>query len=261
MNLDLTKRFAGRLDQAATQHLEVDRLTLEVPELSLIDAYRIQDHVVAKRVARGHTVIGYKMGLTSRAKMKQMNVHSPIFGALTSDMLITQIEMPHWIHPKIEPEVAFILKSDLVGAVTPQAAYAAVESVFPAMELIDSRYRDFKFQLPDVIADNCSSAGIVIPPPEARTPAGKISFEALGNLGMIFSSAPSGSEAYASSSAIFGHPAASLAELSRLLGESGRHLKAGMLILAGGATEAVMIEPDKTYSCEIQGLGKTSIKS
>jgi len=254
------KAFAETLDAAASERREVIRLTAETPTLSLTDAYAIQDHVVDARLQRGQKIIGYKMGLTSRAKMRQMNVHSPIFGALTSDMLITPSERPtfivsEWIHPKIEPEVGFILGQNLSGDVTPEQAYAAVESVFPAMEIIDSRYKDFKFELPDVIADNCSSAALVIA--RDKTPRSNVSFEALGNLGMIFT--VRGAPAFASSSALFGHPAASLAELSRLLSLTGRGLKAGMVILAGAATEAVRIEAGDEMTCEVQDLGKVSL--
>jgi len=249
--------YASVLDHAALHAREVDRITLSLGELAIPDAYRIQDEVIASRVRRGEAVIGLKMGLTSLAKMRQMKVDSPIYGVLTDSMRIPaggEIALPGRIHPKIEPEVAFILERDLSGPVDAATALSACSGVCAAMEIIDSRYRNFNFTLPDVIADNCSSSGFVLGE-VIRSP----SEVDLGNLGMMMEISGKGSQ-FGSSAAIYGHPAESLAELCRMLHARGLPgLKAGMIVLAGGATEAVMLEAGDRVSLSVQGLGTVSV--
>ena len=107
------------------------------------------------------------MGFTSRAKMVQMGVHDMIWGRLTDAMIVEDggtTSFKTYVHPRIEPEIAFLLKQELVGTITPMQALSAVEAVAPAVELIDSRYQAFKFSLTDVVADNSSSSGFVVGP-------------------------------------------------------------------------------------------------
>ncbi|NDD36328.1 MAG: 4-oxalocrotonate decarboxylase, partial [Flavobacteriia bacterium] len=129
---------------------------------SLEDAYAIQHALIAERVAEGHEVVGVKMGFTSMAKMKQMGVDDMIVGQLTSDMEIS-IEQPlqrsQCIHPRAEPEIAFRLSQDVNGALSVDEVVNYVDGVAAAVEVIDSRYENFKFSLEDVVADNCSSCG------------------------------------------------------------------------------------------------------
>jgi 2-oxo-3-hexenedioate decarboxylase len=245
---------------------EIERLTsLETPhgarELTIEQAYEVQAEVLRILESRGDRVIGWKMGLTSQAKMKQMGVHSPIFGALTErmqirsgDRIALQSGIPPRIHPKIEPEIGFIIGKPLSGEPTLEEAWAACSGVFAAMEIIDSRYRNFEFTLPDVIADNCSGAGFVMG--EIHTPRKELD---LGNLGMVLDvdGAP---VQFGSSSAIFNHPAASLAELVKLLGRSGRGgLTPGMIVLAGASTAAIPLLPGKCVTASVQDLGSVTV--
>ncbi|MHB2021318.1 MAG: 2-keto-4-pentenoate hydratase, partial [Candidatus Xenobia bacterium] len=159
--MDLIQRQGERLDGA---WLSRERIA-PAGDLSLPDAYAVQAAVVARRLARGERIAGMKMGLTSRAKMRQMGVDTPIYGWLTSAMQLgdgATVPTSTMVAPRIEPEIAFILARDLSGPVTPVQAIQAVAGVCGALEIIDSRYRDFKFSLPDVIADNASSAYFVL---------------------------------------------------------------------------------------------------
>jgi 2-oxo-3-hexenedioate decarboxylase len=122
---------------------------------------------MARRYSRGEKQVGIKMGFTSRAKMVQMGVHDMIWGRLTDGMIVEDggvTSYRKYVHPRIEPEVAFLLKRELVGTVTPLQAFSAVEAIAPAVEIIDSRYKAFKFSLTDVVADNSSSSGFVVGP-------------------------------------------------------------------------------------------------
>ena len=147
------------------------------------EAYAVQKTAFDRRLARGEKRIGMKMGFTSRAKMIQMGVSDLIWGRLTDKMLVEEggvVAMDRFIHPRVEPEVAFLIGRPLRGTVSMLQAQAAIEAIAPATEIIDSRYRDFKFSLGDVIADNASSSALVIGPWSTLT-------RDVSNLGMIMS--------------------------------------------------------------------------
>src|SRR5690606_32066293 len=167
-----------RLDGAAFNATATPQL--EQP-ITLADAYAVQRASIERRLARGETRIGIKMGFTSRAKMLQMGVSDMIWGRLTSGMLVEDggsIALADYVHPRVEPEVAFLIGKPLSGNVTLPQALAAVEAVAPALEIIDSRYENFRFSLTDVVADNSSSSGFVVGP--WRSPATD-----LDNLGLV----------------------------------------------------------------------------
>ncbi len=219
-------------------------------KLSLEDAYRVQAASIARRRRRGERRSGVKMGFTSRAKAAQMGVFDLIYGRLTEAMLIADggtLSLKDYIHPRVEPEVAFLLKSPMAGHLSPAEAMTHVEAVAPALEVIDSRYKDFKFSLTDVVADNCSSAAYVVGP--WNRPDGDIS-----NLGMVLSFNGRPVE-IGSSAAILGHPARSLADAARFAAETGDTLEAGFVVLAGGATAAVALQPDTAVRLDVERLG------
>ena len=240
--------LAERLDNAAFNAVATPQL--ETP-ISLEDAYAVQRASIERRLARGETRIGIKMGFTSRAKMVQMGVSDLIWGRLTSGMLVEDggsISLATCVHPRVEPEIAFLIGKPLSGHVTPAQALAAVEAVAPALEIIDSRYQDFKFSLTDVVADNSSSSGFVVGP--WRSPATD-----LDNLGLVmaFDGRP---QAFGSTSAILGHPLRSLVAAARVVAEAGETLSPGDLVLAGGATAASALVASSFVSLEMQTLGR-----
>jgi 2-oxo-3-hexenedioate decarboxylase len=158
------KALAQRVDDAAHYAKEIPQLS---EPITLAEAYAIQKQSVGRRFARGERQVGIKMGFTSREKMIQMGVHDMIWGRLTDRMIVEDggtTSFRTYVHPRIEPEIAFLLKRELVGTITPLQALSAVEAVAPAVELIDSRYQAFKFSLTDVVADNSSSSGFVVGP-------------------------------------------------------------------------------------------------
>jgi 2-oxo-3-hexenedioate decarboxylase len=240
---------------------EIDKLTDQLPPLaplSIEDAYRVQAEALKILYARGDRRVGYKMGLTSKAKMKQMCVHQPIYGVLTEKMRIASgstFGFQGRIHPKIEPEIAFLIGRDIQGKVSAEEALDACSGVCAAMEIIDSRYRNFNFTLPDVIADNCSSSAFVL----GETVRHPKEVD-LGNLGMILEVNGKPVQ-FGSSAAIYGHPAASLAELCALLSEQGQGLHAGDIVLAGAATAAIAMEPGQEIRTQVQDLGSVSLKT
>ncbi|MCD9030085.1 fumarylacetoacetate hydrolase family protein [Luteimonas sp. BDR2-5] len=240
--------LAARLDGAAFHATATPQL--EDP-ISLEDAYAVQRASIQRRLDRGETRVGIKMGFTSRAKMVQMGVDDLIWGRLTSGMLVEDggsIALPDYVHPRVEPEIAFLVGRPLAGRVTIPQALAAVDAVAPALEIIDSRYEDFRFSLTDVVADNSSSSGFVVGPwsrPDVD----------LSNLGLVlaFDGRP---QAFGSSAAILGHPLRSLVAAARVIAEAGETLSPGDIVLAGGATAASALRPSSFVSLEMETLGR-----
>ena len=243
------EELAEQLDDAARDSREVAQIDPE-GRMSLEDAYAIQRASIQRRVSRGARRVGVKMGFTSRAKMVQMGVSDVIWGRLTGDMLIEDgmaASFARFVHPRVEPEIAFVLKKPLAGRVTAAQALASVEAVAPALEVIDSRYRDFKFTLPDVIADNASSSGFVVGPwCDPR--------EGFSNLGLTMS-IDGRVVQVGSTAAILGHPLRSLVAAARLSEAAGEPLQAGWIVMAGGATPAEWLKPGQYVSIEMERLG------
>ncbi|KKC26995.1 4-oxalocrotonate decarboxylase [Sphingomonas sp. SRS2] len=240
--------IAERLDTAVTTATATPQL--EQP-LTLAEAYEVQAALLNRRYQRGEKRIGLKMGFTSRAKMVQMGVEGMIWGRLTDRMLVEDggdIDFSTYVHPRVEPEIAFILKAPLMGSVTPAAALAAVGGVAPALEIIDSRYKDFKFSLTDVVADNSSSSSFVVG--AWSDPAQDIS-----NLGMILE-IDGVARQIGSSAAILGHPLRSLVAAARLAEAAGEPLQAGSVVMAGGATAAEALAPGQHVRLVVQNLGR-----
>lgn len=251
MSVDV-EALAATLDAAVLGASAVPQLSAQ-HALTLAEAYEVQRAGVARRLARGERRIGVKMGFTSRAKMEQMGLSDLVWGRLTDGMIVEdggRVARARFVHPRVEPEVAFLLGRDLAGQVTLPQALAAVAAVAPALEIIDSRYRDFRFSLPDVVADNTSASAFVVGPWHA--PGG-----ALDNLGLVLA-IDGRPRAYGSSAAILGEPLRALVAAARLAGAAGEVIRAGDLVLAGGATAALALEAGMHVQLELQRLGRAS---
>lgn len=244
-----TLELAALLDAAAREARAVAQID-PAGELALEDAYAIQRAAIDRRAARGEMRVGVKMGFTSRAKMVQMGISDVIWGRLTSGMQVDEgggLALRHCIHPRVEPEIAFVLKKPLAGNATLPEALAAVEAVAPALEIIDSRYRDFKFSLTDVVADNASSSGFVIGPwCDPR--------QEIANLGLVLTIDGRVAQV-GSTAAILGHPLRSLVAAARLSAAAGEPLQAGWVVMAGGATPAEWLRPGSHVAVEMERLG------
>ena len=248
-------RLATIVDDAAMNTTPITMLTKDAGDFGFENAYKIQRASMALRAARGDGLVGMKMGLTSIAKMQQMGVHEPIYGHLTKSMRLedggTIIKSNH-CHPRIEPEVAFLMKRDLEGKVTPAEALAATDGVCAALEIIDSRYENFKFTLPDVVADNASSTKFIL-----GSVVKSHNDLDLGNLGMVLEQNGEMVQT-GSSAAIYEHPARSLAKLSEMLSKVGEKIHAGHIVLAGGATAAVALNQGDVIRLRVDALGEVT---
>lgn len=223
-------------------------------DLDVDEAYDVQHAGIAIRVKRGEEPAGLKMGFTSKAKMRQMGVDSVIAGQLTEPMRVADggsLDRSDYIHPRIELEVAFRMSAD-VDFSDPKCNPADhIESVAVAMEVIDSRFAGFGFDLGKVIADNTSAAAFVVGPWLTWD------HRDLSNLAAELD--VNGQPAQVSSTAaILGQPLRALSELRTLAREHGLVLRAGDTVLAGAATEAVPLV-EGVVEGRIAGLGRVSI--
>ena len=244
--------LARSLDVAAMQATGIQQISASV-EITLAEAYEVQRLAIAERLKRGEKRIGLKMGFTSRAKMVQMGLSDLIWGRLTDGMLVeegAQISLARYVHPRVEPEIAFLMKKPLAGIVTPLQALGAVEAVAVAMEIIDSRYENFKFSLSDVVADNCSSSGLAV----GAWHAPEMDFSNLGLI-MSFNGA---ARVVGSTAGILGHPLRSLVAAARMAAEGGEALNPGDIVMAGGITAAEALVPGTWVETEMQGLGRVA---
>lgn len=254
---EIIERFAQHLDTCAQEARDTPKITDDCPELDWDDAYRIQERLRARQLARGARQIGYKAGLTSYAKMRQMGVETPVFGYLLDTFSVPaggSCRTSELIHPKVEPEIAFVLKSDLQGpGCHIGTVLAATDFVLPGIEVIDSRYRDFKFDLKSVIADNTSAARFVV----GGKPLSVRGVD-LRTLGIVLEK--NGTPvAFGAGAAVLGHPAAAVAALANHLGQRGEKLPAGSLILSGGITEAVAVAAGDHITLHVQEMGSVSL--
>ena len=251
-------QLAAHLDSAAMERRAVTKITDDYPDMDWEDAYAVQYAMRECKAARGIGVAGLKMGLTSRAKMKQMEVDVPCFGFLTDDRAYgdgAEIPIAEFIHPRVEAEIALVTHSDLHGPGCHIGdVLRATDFLLPAVEIIDSRYENFRFDLKSVIADNTSAAAFV---------AGGRSVGAedvdLRSIGLVLEKNGEIVEVGAGA-AVLGHPASSVAMLANMLADRDEHIPAGTFIMTGGITAAVAVEAGDNINVRYQALGSLGMR-
>jgi 2-oxo-3-hexenedioate decarboxylase len=260
MNLDTAtiQKLAEHLENCEIKAQDTLKITDDHPNMDWHDAYAIQDEIKRRKIARGCRIAGLKAGLTSHAKMKQMGVSTPCFGFMADYYAVPdggECKVSELIHPKVEPEIAFVLKRALRGpGCHIGSVLAATDFVIPGIEVIDSRFRDFKFDLKSVIADNTSAARFVIGGNAVR--ASDVDLRTVG----VVLEKNGEPVAFGAGAAVLGHPAAAIAMMANHLGARGEEIPAGTLILSGGVTEAIPVAAGDSVSLRIQGMGSTGMR-
>ncbi len=256
---------AGTRTEAARQLLDAYKtgqpiapLTSTHHGLSLEDAYAIQLLQIEELLAGGRTVKGHKVGLTSAAMQRLLGVDEPDFGHLLDDFFYLEhepIPMDRFLQPRIEPEVAFVLKAPLRGpGVTVHEAIAAVDFALPALEIVDSRIADWKIGLLDTIADNASSGAVVLG--STPTPLHDIDLRLAGAVmtrnGTVVGTGAGG--------AVLGSPITSLVWLANTVGARGVTLEKGHVVLPGSLCAMVTVAPGDTVTARFSGLGSVTAR-
>ena len=247
-------KFATRLREAARERRAGSPLSDDCPTLNETDAYAIQAELLR---LTGGTRTGYKLGFTSAAMREQMGVDHPNSGVLLDQMRIGGSDLPagDLIQPRVEPEIAIQLGRDLRGAdVTPEQVADAVVAVLPAIEVVDSRYRDYRFKSVDNIADNSSAARYVLGAPRPLREVGDLRRVTvrLEIDGVVVDRGIG--------EAALGSPLAAVAWLAAHLDRTGQALYAGEVVLTGGLTRAHALLPGSTAQARFDaGLGTLTL--
>lgn len=251
------EKWATHLAQAEELRHGVAPLTELNPELTVDDAYQVQLHTIATRVANGEKVIGKKIGLTSLAMQHMLGVNQPDYGHLLDGMVIDNggtIITKQVLQPKVEGEIAFVLKKDLQGPkVTVMDVLAATDYVVPALEIVDSRIHDWNIKLEDTVADNASSGLYVLGDK-------KVALDGLdlAQMGMVLYKNGEMLNTGVGAAAL-GHPATCVAWLANKLSDYGITLKAGEVILSGALSAAVAGEPGDHFQARFAHLGEVNV--
>jgi 2-oxo-3-hexenedioate decarboxylase len=257
LSASVISELADIVDGAQRNAAEIVKLTEAQPDMDVADGYAVQAEICRRWQANGRRLTGYKGGLTSRAKMVQMGLDTPVFGVLMGDTCVPDgdiVDMTHLIHPKVEAEIALVTARELSGDVSIDEVLAATEFVLPAIEVIDSRFKDFKFDVQSVIADNTSAARYVVGG-APRRPDG-IDLRLLG----VVMERNGELVGTAAGAAVLGHPAASVVALVRWLADAGQALPAGSLVMTGGVTEAVAVHSGDHVTARVQDLGTVGVR-
>lgn len=247
---------AARLAEAERTYTPIDRLTNQFAGLTVSDAYEIQLVNVRRRTAGGAVVRGHKVGLSSRAMQQMMSVDEPDYGHLLSDMFVaenTAIPAATMCAPRVEVEIAFVLRESLPApGCTVADVLRCTAFVCPALEIIDSRIRDWNPTLIDTIADNASSGLVVLG--GRATPVDNLDLRTIGAAlrinGALVATGATG--------AVLGNPVTAVAWLANKVAQFGVSLDAGSVILPGSCTKAYDVAAGQTVRADFDQLGTVS---
>jgi len=258
MNEEQIRHYGDALYEAWLARRTIPPLVEQAPEITLDDAYRIQQRYVARRLQAGETIVGKKIGATSKPVQDFLGVFQPDFGQLTSGMVYQEgdtLPLDTLIQPKAEAELAFVLKEDLQGpGVTAMDVIRATDYVVPCFEIVDSRITDWKIRIQDTVADNASCGVYVLGKTKGDprrldiTLAGMV----LEKNGELYSTGVG--------AAVQGSPANAVAWLANTLGERGIPFKAGEVILSGSQSALVPVADGDELVCTVGGLGSCRVK-
>ena len=264
----LIHQLAAELQKSKTERVAVEHFSKRYPQMTIEDGYNVGRAWVALQVQAGAKVIGHKIGLTSRAMQISSQINEPDYGPLLDYMRydctpgqVLDIPVTDFIAPRVEVELAFVLKSPLSGPdVTVEQVLDATEYITPAIEIIDSRIEQFDRhtrvmrKVFDTISDNAANAGIVIggkrvaPRAVDRAWCGAI----LRQNGAV--------EETGLAAGVQGDPAIGIAWLANKLAPWGETLQAGHIVLAGSFTRPVAAKRGDLFEADYGPLGSLKFR-
>jgi 2-keto-4-pentenoate hydratase len=250
---------ADSLQQAEHSRSPMPKLSERHGGMSAADAYAVQAEIVRRRLVQGACVVGYKIGLTSAAMRRMMRVDTPDYGHLLDDMFVLEpvpIQAGTLVQPRVEPELAFVLGDDLPARrITVADVWRATAFVMPCLEIIDSRYTGWQITFVDTVADNASSARVVLGG-VPRQPAELAELAGLGVVlrvnGLIVETGALG--------AVMGNPANAVAWLASELAAHGVTLRAGDVVLSGSPTRAVDVRAGDHIEAAVENIGTVTAR-
>jgi 2-oxo-hept-3-ene-1,7-dioate hydratase len=259
ISAELALELAKQHEWARREVKPIDPITVEHPDLTIDDAYAVQQAWVELQISEGANLVGRKIGLTSRAMQQQMKIDEPDFGALLDYMVMpsgVQLRHADFVDPKLEVEVAFVIGQRLSGSsVTVEEVLAATEYVQPALELIDARsYRVHPVTqrartIVDTIADNAADAGVILGGRRVKPTDVDMRW-----IGAIFSCNDVVEET-GLAAGVLGHPANGIAWVARRIAPYGLAIEPGQIILAGSFTRAATTHPGDHFVADYGPLG------
>lgn len=255
---DTVAELGAALYRARASRVPIAPLTDAHPDLDLADAYRVQQDLVARLLAGGDSIAGYKLGLTSAPMQQMFDVDSPDFAPVLAGHVNddgAEIRVDEFIWPRVEAEIALVLREDLAGPdCTAADAARAVGGARAAIEIVDSRIQDWKIKLADTIADLASCGAIVLGPDVVDTDG---TFD-LRLTGMVFTR-DGDLVATGAGAAALGSPLAAVAWLANTLHTVGESLHAGQFVMTGALHAALDIKAGQRYRAEFDRLGSVSL--
>lgn len=241
MTTESIKQIAKELSAAKKERRLLGAFTALYPDFDLAAAHQVQQILFEEALASGERIIGYKMGLTSRAKQMDVGVFSSISGFLVGSSALvkgTPVDSKRFRQPRVEPEVAVVLNRTIDRPFTTMAELVScLAFVGPAAELLDSRYENYQFKLPDVVADNTSAGAFILGTSNwvNRLDEVRLMGIKIKKNGVLIDTG--------AAAATFGDPLLSVVELVSELSKRGNKLEAGQVVLTGGVTAAPLLSP------------------
>jgi len=258
INASKIEKHATHLASAWSNGEGVQPLTALDSDLSIDEAYYVQLHTIQENVKNGQRITGKKIGLTSKAMQEMLGVDEPDYGHLTDAMEVENggtVSFNRVLQPKVEGELAFILKEDLVGPnIASLDVVQATDVIVPALEIVDSRIKDWKITLEDTVADNASSGLYLF----GGTPK-KITDMDIKQIGMALYKNDELQNTGVGAAAL-GDPVKCVAWLANKLAKYDITLKAGEIILSGALSAAVDAVPGDYFCAKFADLGEVSVR-
>jgi len=253
MTPDQIERCGDELYDAWRERRTLAPLLERFPDITTEQAYAIQLRMVGRRVAAGESIVGKKIGVTSKPVQDMLGVYEPDFGQLTSGMVCTErdgVDLSRMIQPKAECELAFVLERDLVGpGITATDVIRATAYVSPCFEIVDSRIRDWKIKIQDTVADNASCGVYLLG--DAKGDPRQLDLALAGMVlqrnGELFSTSVG--------AAVQGSPVNAVVWLANTLGRLGLPFRAGEVILSGSQSSLLPVVDGDELVCTVGGLG------
>jgi 2-keto-4-pentenoate hydratase len=256
--VDAAAEVADELAVAERTRVPIQPISARFAAFDVADAYRVQTINLRRRLDGGANRLGHKVGLTNRKMQEQLGVSEPDFGFLLDDMQVPDghaLALGAFIAPRIEPEICFLMDRDLVGpGITRVDVMDATSALAPALEVIDSRIADWKIKLVDTVADNASSARVVVGP---WTEVDGTGFDLISLEGWIERDGTVVATGHGSD--VFGDPALAIAWLVNKLAEFGSGIRAGEIVIPGALTASLPLESGSRFTAAIDGLGSVSV--